>query len=106
MGRSLFVSIVALHCALVCAAQGPVGSESKSTGVVLVELSRPTYPPLAKTARITGDVILTLHVQADGKIGSIDVVSGHPMLKQVALESAKQSRFECMACTEPTSYEL
>jgi TonB family protein len=76
-------------------------------GVVLTKLFDPTYPPLARQARIAGDVDLTLAIRRDGGVESAVVVSGHPMLKQAALDSAQRSRFECGGCGEAvTSYSL
>ena len=66
-----------------------------AAGVFLVKLSPPVYPPLARQARIMGDVRIQLAIRRDGSIESSEGVSGHPLLKQAALESAQQSEFEC-----------
>jgi TonB family protein len=65
---------------------------------VLTKLSPPIYPPLARQARINGEVDLKLGIRPDGTVGSVCVISGHPMLSQVAMESAQQSQFDCSAC--------
>ena len=64
----------------------------------VVKLSSPVYPPLAKQTRTTGDVRLNLIVRADGRVESATVESGHPLLKQAALDSAQQSQFGCETC--------
>jgi TonB family protein len=69
----------------------------------VVKLSSPVYPPLAKQTRITGDVRLNLIVRADGSIESVTVESGHPLLKQAALDSAQQSQFGCEWCGKEAS---
>jgi TonB family protein len=75
------------------------------TGVVLVKLSPLIYPPLARQARIMGDVKLYVHVQNDGRVESLELFSGHPMLAPAAIESAKKSQFECRDCDgEGSSY--
>ena len=75
--------------------------------VVMVSLVKPIYPPLARQARISGDVELKLGIRRDGSIESAVAVSGHPMLTQAALNSAQQSRFECRGCEdEVTSHFL
>jgi TonB family protein len=71
--------------------------------VVLVNLSPVVYPPLARQARIQGDVKVQLQVRADGSVASAEVISGHPMLKQAALESAQKSQFECHGCADETT---
>src|SRR5438270_13414266 len=63
--------------------------------VVLNKLSEPRYPPVARQARITGDVELMFEVKEDGSVQSTIVVSGHPLLKQAALDSVRRSKFEC-----------
>lgn len=80
-----------------CAAQ-TVANEASTPHIILRKLAAPTYPPLARQARIAGDVMLSLAIHADGNIESVSTVNGHPMLLQAALDSAKQSTFECRGC--------
>ena len=72
---------------------------------ILVNLSQPIYPPLAHQANIHGEGRVAVMVYPDGKT-DVTVESGHPMLKQAALDSAKQSRFECRNCDAAVSYQL
>jgi len=88
-------------------AQTAVSSEAPQDGAALTKLSQPVYPPLARQTRIAGDVILLLRIWEDGTIESAVVDSGHPLLKQAALDSAQESKFECRKCSEPlTSFRL
>jgi TonB family protein len=81
--------------------------EVPGTGAVLAKLSPPIYPPLALQARISGDERVEVGIRKDGSIESAEVVDGHAMLKDSALDSAKKSLFECRNCVEPlTSYLL
>lgn len=50
----------------------------------------PAYPPLAKQARIQGVVILRAVIGTDGRIESLQTISGHPMLMQAAMDAVKQ----------------
>jgi TonB family protein len=87
------------------AVQGVAGSETH--GVVLTKLVPPIYPPSARVTRITGDVDLMLSVRQDGVVESVVVASGHPLLKQAALDSVRQSHFECRKCSAPvTAFRL
>ena len=72
--------------------------EASHGNVSVVKLFPPVYPPLAKQARIAGDVQLTLAVRPGGTINSATVVSGHPLLKQAALDSAQHAQFACEKC--------
>ena len=82
-------------------AQSATGTPTPETGVVLTKLSPPAYPPLARQARITGDVKMQIVIRRDGSVESAEVIDGHPMLKQAALDSAKNSTFECEGCSDP-----
>ncbi|MGA2746733.1 MAG: energy transducer TonB [Candidatus Sulfotelmatobacter sp.] len=86
------------------AAQAP--SSDATPQAVLTKLVPPVYPALARQARITGDVKVQVLIRKDGSVESAEVVSGHPMLKQAALESAQKSEFECRGCEGVISYSL
>jgi len=59
----------------------------------LIRKVQPTYPPLAKTARIQGSVILNAVISKGGNIENLRVMSGHPMLVQSALDAVKQWKY-------------
>jgi TonB family protein len=73
-------------------------SDAPQFDVVLNNVYPPVYPPLARQARIMGDVKILVGVRKDGSVASAEVVGGHPMLKQAALESAQKSTFLCREC--------
>jgi outer membrane biosynthesis protein TonB len=52
---------------------------------------------------IIGAVVLVLAVRPNGTVESAIVVSGHPLLRQAALDSAKRSQFERRKCSDPTT---
>jgi Gram-negative bacterial TonB protein C-terminal len=80
-------------------------SDATKGKVVLTSLSKPAFSPLARQANVEGEVIVEVIVRQDGSTKAT-VVKGHPMLKQGALDSAMQSRFECRVCSAPLSYRL
>jgi len=47
----------------------------------------PQYPPIARAARAYGKVVLLAHIGTDGRVSSLYVVSGPPMLQQAALDA-------------------
>ncbi len=68
-----------------------------SGGVVegnLIHKVVPLYPPLAKTARIQGTVILHAIISKQGNVENLNVISGHPMLVQGALDAVKQWKYK------------
>ena len=61
---------------------------------LLIHQVKPTYPPLAKQARIQGAVVLQAVIGKDGTIQNLRVVSGHPMLTPAAIDAVKQWRYK------------
>lgn len=99
--------IVVVLCLFMAVGLGGSVANTPQGEVVLTSLSNPVYPRLAEQARVAGDVELNLSVRADGTVESTDVISGPVMLRQAALESVHQSRFECRECNENvTSYRM
>jgi len=67
-----------------------------SSGVqsgLLVRKVPPSYPPLARQARIQGTVILQAQISKDGNIENLQLISGHPMLAPAAIEAVKQWKY-------------
>jgi len=54
----------------------------------------PVYPALARQARISGQVVLHAIIGKDGNVSQLEVVSGHPLLVQAALDAVKQWRYQ------------
>jgi TonB family protein len=84
---------------------GTFAQQTANGRAVLVELSPPLYPPLARQANIYGEVSVAVTVHSDGKT-EVAFESGHPMLRQAALDSAEKSRFECRECHSTATYQL
>jgi protein TonB len=59
----------------------------------LVKKVLPTYPPLARTARIQGAVVLLATIGKEGAIENLRLLSGHPMLSAAAIEAVRQWRY-------------
>jgi protein TonB len=64
------------------------------TAGLLVHKVTPQYPPLAKQARIQGSVVLHAVIGKDGKVQNLQLVSGHPMLTQSAIQAVKQWQYK------------
>ena len=50
----------------------------------------PAYPTLAKQARVQGTVRLLGVISTEGRIEKLQVISGHPLLVQAAVDAVKQ----------------
>jgi len=60
----------------------------------LIFQPKPVYPPLAKQARISGSVQFTAIIGRDGTIQNLTIVSGHPLLRQAAMDAVRQWRYQ------------
>jgi protein TonB len=60
----------------------------------LVNRVQPVYPPLARQTRISGTVKLHAIIGKNGAVEQLQVVSGHPLLVQSALDAVKQWRYQ------------
>ncbi|MFY9948808.1 MAG: energy transducer TonB, partial [Candidatus Sulfotelmatobacter sp.] len=67
-------------------------SQGVTTGL-LIQKIEPTYPTIAKAARIQGNVVLRAIINKEGVIQDLQLVSGHPMLVPAAIEAVKHWRY-------------
>jgi len=61
---------------------------------LLVHRVEPSYPPLARAARIQGEVVLSAVISINGDIQNLQLVSGHPMLVPAAITAVRQWRYK------------
>ncbi|PYU25787.1 MAG: hypothetical protein DMG30_04295 [Acidobacteria bacterium] len=54
---------------------------------------QPLYPPLAIQARIQGNVVLHAIIGREGAVSELQVLSGHPLLVNSALDAVRQWRY-------------
>jgi periplasmic protein TonB len=54
----------------------------------------PQYPPIAKTAHISGTVVLHAIIGKDGAVQDLQYMSGPPLLMKSALDAVKQWRYK------------
>lgn len=77
--------------------QGSTSSGTTISGGVLnakaTSLPKPAYPPLAKQAGATGTVVVQVLVDERGNVVTANAVSGHPLLRPLAVAAARQAKF-------------
>lgn len=59
----------------------------------LVHRVEPEYPPIAKTIRLSGSVLLRAVIATDGEVHQIEVLSGNPILAEAARAAVRQWRY-------------
>ncbi|MBS1788568.1 MAG: energy transducer TonB [Acidobacteria bacterium] len=55
---------------------------------------QPTYPSVAKAAKASGAVQVQITISEEGKVIDAVAISGHPLLRDAALEAARQWEFK------------
>jgi periplasmic protein TonB len=59
----------------------------------LIRRVQPVYPPLARSARIQGSVVLFAVISKAGGIDNLRIVAGHPLLVPAAIDAVRQWRY-------------
>jgi hypothetical protein len=78
--------------------EGASSESAPQIGFSITKLPPPSYPPIALAAHVFGDVVLKIALRGEGTIDSVEALSGPPMLRQPAIDSAKQTQFKCGGC--------
>jgi protein TonB len=67
-------------------------SQGVMAGMILVK-TQPVYPPIAKAARVSGQVVLQATISKTGTIENLKVISGPAMLQQAAMDAVRSWRY-------------
>jgi TonB family protein len=78
--KSVLIAVAMFIAAGTCSAQ---------VALLPRHMVTPVYPPIGKTAHVTGKVVLLVTIQADGRVSKVDVTSGPPLLQKNAVENVK-----------------
>jgi protein TonB len=73
---------------------GPLRVGGNVQAARIINRVQPVYPPLARQTRISGTVRLHAIIGKDGTIQSLEVMNGHPLLQQAALDAVRQWRYQ------------
>jgi periplasmic protein TonB len=73
---------------------GPLRVGGNVQAARIINRVQPVYPALARQTRISGTVRLHAIIGKDGTIQQLEVMSGHPLLQQNALEAVRQWRYQ------------
>jgi TonB family protein len=58
-----------------------------------VSMPQPVYPPAARAALVSGEVRVGITVDVCGNVVMAKALSGHPLLRQAAIDAAMKTRF-------------
>jgi TonB family protein len=75
----------------------PIRVSGSATQATLLSQVAPVYPPIAKTAHISGTVLLHCLIGKDGSVETLEYVSGPPLLMKAALDAVRQWKYKPMS---------
>lgn len=70
--------------------QRPVTRTSTILQGTAIRKVQPVYPAIAKAARVQGPVQVQVEISEEGQVTSAVVLSGHPLLRDAAVQAARQ----------------
>jgi TonB family protein len=91
------IVILALAIATVCCAQ----EERKA-----IQRPVPVYPAFARHLNLSGTVKIKVVVNPDGQVKHVEVVGGHPLLVNAAIDAVKQWKFAPAKTETPVELEF
>ena len=89
------------------ASHEPVRIGGQVSAPALIKRVEPIYPGIAQSAAIDGVVIIDAIVDERGRVQSLKVLRGHPILAKAAIEAVQQWEYEPLRLNgAPTPFEL
>jgi TonB family protein len=77
-----------------CLALSCISSAQSLPEPILQSGQMPAYPPVVLTARIEGEVQVAFVLNNKGEVQSVDVESGHPLLKEATATVVRSWKFK------------
>ena len=87
---SFFCSFLVLVSAVPLLAEEPIHVSDEAARKAIIRRAEPSYPAFAKQFQLEGKVFVDAHVDTDGSVEKVDVVSGNAMLAVAAVAAAKR----------------
>lgn len=90
MKRIVAVAILFLLASVFVHAQTPVQVDAKTLSEHLLTHPKADFPPIAGAAHVYGTVVIAVTIDPTGRVSSMRLVSGPPMLQQAALDAVER----------------
>ena len=97
VGLTARIVLLALATATVCCAQ----EERKA-----IQRPAPVYPAFARHLNLSGTVKIKVVVNPDGQVKHVEVVGGHPLLVNAAVDDVKQWKYVPAKTETPIELEF
>ncbi len=75
------------------AAKAPIRVGGTVQAAKLIRRVEPSYPEIARRARIQGVVLLEVQVGAEGSVENVRLIRGHPLLNAAAVDAVSQWKY-------------
>jgi hypothetical protein len=82
-----------------------LGAFAQEHKVGVLKFEPLSLSPIARQANVAGEVKMKVTIGGDGSIQNVDVLSGHPMLRERAKETLSAWRFVCLDCKFGESFK-
>ena len=60
----------------------------------MIQAAPPAYPPAARSAGVSGDVLLDVTIGKDGSVVNTEVLKGDAMLAPAAMDAVRQWKYQ------------
>ena len=87
---SLFCLVLTFASAAPLLAEEPIHVSDEAARKAIIRRAEASYPAFAKQFQLEGKVFVDAHVDTDGTVEKVDVVSGNAMLAVSAVAAAKR----------------
>jgi TonB family protein len=105
MKKRIAVVLLVVAPLMFCASHAPAQETSEGSRKVVTKVV-PQVPSLARSLHLQGNVRADVLVAANGKVKSVEVKGGHPLLGQAAQDALSQWTWEPAAHETHESVEL
>jgi TonB family protein len=96
--RGVIVNVPTISAPVSPAAPDAPGQSKKISGAMLqwraIKRVQPVYPATARAMKVSGAVQVQITISETGEVIEASAVSGHPLLREPALQAARQWQFE------------
>ena len=93
MARHILAPVLLVSCVVSAGFVLGFAQDAEPARKVVAKVS-PQYPPLARQTHLGGSVRVEALVAPDGKVRSVEIKGGHPILAQAAADAVTKWKWE------------
>jgi TonB family protein len=93
MNKLLFKILLITSLLILPSGVVPAQTEGTDDRPGVIKAVAPKYPPIARASRTSGKVVVKVTLNPAGEVTAAKMISGHPLLAQISLETARRWLF-------------